>query len=213
MHHSNSKAHLILATNSKRWKGMAPAHDTDFWPVYGQKNHCSVLTKSRCWGQEEREPASWTICGGWRSVQFSCFHFYEGGCFLPQNINWFLSPPSCWHSCHWFPPDHTCFASSPSCISRSLSCFKCKQTENGSSLLPVLKEALCVLYAIQLAEIQWRNLVIRWEYHPSRYDCWCQLSHQGQLDGKCWVQELKGLVMQTSCQIKMRTYLPVLHLK
>lgn len=44
-------------------------------------------------------------------------------------------------------------------------------------------------------------------------DSWCQLLHRGQLNGKCWVQELKALIMQTSCQFKMRTYLPVLHLK
>jgi len=44
-------------------------------------------------------------------------------------------------------------------------------------------------------------------------DPWCQLSHQGQLNGKCLVQELKGFIVQTSCQMKKRTYLPVLHLK
>lgn len=44
-------------------------------------------------------------------------------------------------------------------------------------------------------------------------DSWCQLLHQGQLNGKCWVHELKDLMVQTSCQIRMTTYHPVLHLK
>lgn len=53
----------------------------------------------------------------------------------------------------------TCFPSSSSCVSHGFSRFQCKQTENGWSLLSELKEALCVLFSVQLTEIQRRNLV------------------------------------------------------
>lgn len=82
-------------------------------------------------------------------------------------INWFLPLQSYWHSCHWFPPAHTCFPSSPSCISHSLSRLQCKQTKNGWSLPSELKEALCVIYSVELAEIHSRNSAIQWESHTS----------------------------------------------
>lgn len=61
----------------------------------------------------------------------------------------------------------TCFPSSPSCIRHGLSRLQCKQTENSWSLLSELKEALCVLYSVQLAEIQRRNSVTQWDSNTS----------------------------------------------